>query len=309
MAHAEVADVDRPSTPTAGSAHGLHIWAPYADSEVRFKFEQGDKRIGGALGASLVGHIAAVVLLTAVGTMVAQQSSTPFLPDLTNSTIVWLPEEGPGGGGGGGGNKSPDPPKLAELPGKEAVTVPVTKPPALEQKKPEEEPVPEADLTIPAKTLASAEIASPGVLVGMESAPGPTSSQGSGEGGGAGTGRGTGIGPGEGSGLGPGRGGGTGGGEYRPGNGVTLPRVIREVKPQYTADAMRAKIQGTVLLEAVVMPDGSVGRVEVVRSLDSVFGLDQEALKAARQWRFVPGSRLGAPVPVVVTIELTFTLR
>jgi protein TonB len=87
------------------------------------------------------------------------------------------------------------------------------------------------------------------------------------------------------------------------------PRLIREVKPQYTADAMRAKIQGTVLLECVILPDGTVGRVEVVRSLDPTFGLDQEAIKAARQWRFVPGTRFGEPVAVLVTIELTFTLR
>ncbi len=128
-------------------------------------------------------------------------------------------------------------------------------------------------------------------------------------GGGAGTGTGTGIGPGEGSGLGPGWGGGTGGGAYRSGNGVELPRVIREVKPQYTADAIRAKIQGTVWLECIVLPDGTVGSVQMVKSLDPVFGLDQEAVKAAKQWRFVPGTRLGQPVPVIVTIELTFTLR
>jgi protein TonB len=96
---------------------------------------------------------------------------------------------------------------------------------------------------------------------------------------------------------------------YRPGSGVTLPRVLREVKPQYTSDAMRAKVQGTVLLQCVVKADGSVGDVQVVRSLDSAFGLDQEAIKAARQWRFAPGTRLGEPVPVLVTIELTFTLR
>jgi protein TonB len=96
---------------------------------------------------------------------------------------------------------------------------------------------------------------------------------------------------------------------YRPGSGVTVPRVLREVKPQYTSDAMRAKVQGTVLLQCVVKPDGSVGDVQVVRSLDSAFGLDQEAIKAARQWRFAPGTRLGEPVPVLVTIELTFTLR
>jgi TonB family protein len=57
------------------------------------------------------------------------------------------------------------------------------------------------------------------------------------------------------------------------------------------------------------MPDGTVGDVKVTRSLDSVFGLDQEAIKAARQWRFRPGMRMGEPVPVIITIELTFTLR
>jgi TonB family protein len=72
---------------------------------------------------------------------------------------------------------------------------------------------------------------------------------------------------------------------------------------------MRAKVQGSVLVEAVVLPDGTVGDVRVVRSLDNVFGLDQEALKAAKQWKFVPGTRFGQPVAVLVTIELTFTLR
>jgi TonB family protein len=52
-----------------------------------------------------------------------------------------------------------------------------------------------------------------------------------------------------------------------------------------------------------------VGPVEVVRSLDSTFGLDQEAIKAAKKWRFKPGTRFGEPVAVLVTIELTFTLR
>ena len=98
-------------------------------------------------------------------------------------------------------------------------------------------------------------------------------------------------------------------GMYRPGNGVTTPRVVREVKPQYTSEAMRAKIQGNVLLEVVVKTDGTVGDVTVVRSLDPTFGLDKEAVKAAKQWRFMPGTRLGKPVPVVIILELTFTLR
>ena len=73
--------------------------------------------------------------------------------------------------------------------------------------------------------------------------------------------------------------------------------MLREVKPQYTSDAMRAKVQGTVLLECVVRPDGSVGDMQVVRSLDPTFGLDQEAIKAAKQWRFAPGTRLGEAGP------------
>ena len=137
----------------------------------------------------------------------------------------------------------------------------------------------------------------------------PTLSQGSGSGGGAGTGTGSGVGPGSGSGLGPGSGGGTNGGVYRPGNGVTLPRVLHEERPQYTSDAMRAKVQGSVWLECVVRPDGSVGDVKVIRSLDSTFGLDLEAMKAARQWRFRPGTRMGEPVNVLVVIQLDFTLR
>jgi protein TonB len=72
---------------------------------------------------------------------------------------------------------------------------------------------------------------------------------------------------------------------------------------------MRAKIQGEVTLEAVVMPDGSVGQVHITRSLDSVFGLDQEAIRTVKQWRFAPGTRQGVPVPVLVEIAMTFTLR
>ena len=85
--------------------------------------------------------------------------------------------------------------------------------------------------------------------------------------------------------------------------------MLREVKPNYTAAAMRAKVQGVVLLECVVGPDGSIGQVNIVKSLDKVFGLDDEAVKAAKQWRFDPGRRFGEPVAVYVTLELAFTLR
>ena len=94
---------------------------------------------------------------------------------------------------------------------------------------------------------------------------------------------------------------------YKPGNGVTAPVVIKEAKPQYTADALHAGVQGTVSLECVVLPDGAVGEARVTKALDP--GLDQEAIKAARQWTFKPGLKDGKPVPVRVSIELTFSLR
>ena len=90
---------------------------------------------------------------------------------------------------------------------------------------------------------------------------------------------------------------------------VTLPQVVTEVKPQYTAKALQAKIQGTVWLSAVVLPSGDVGEVAVVKSLDKEHGLDDEAINATRQWKFKPGTKDGKPVPVEVTIELTFTLK
>jgi TonB family protein len=98
---------------------------------------------------------------------------------------------------------------------------------------------------------------------------------------------------------------------YKPGRdaGITLPRVVKEVKPVYTPRAMQAKIQGTVWLAVIVLASGDVGDVTVSRSLDSEHGLDEQAVNAARQWKFAPGTREGKPVPVEVTIEMTFTLK
>ena len=89
----------------------------------------------------------------------------------------------------------------------------------------------------------------------------------------------------------------------------TPPRLIKEVKPNYTAAAMRARIQGGVILEVIVEKDGRVGDVRVKQSLDREYGLDDEAVKALKRWRFAPGMRNGAAVPVLVEVEMTFTLR
>jgi protein TonB len=294
-----MANPNPPGTPkpTFESKH-LHVRpADVGPAEFHFTFEMQEKRIGNAVGLSIGGHIAAALLIFLIARMLPEKVYESVLPDRLPD-IIWIAQPGPGGGGGGGGNKSPDPPKKAEIKAEKPVVPEPPKPVPIE-------PEPQVlETKIPAETPAPVE--APGVL---ESTQAAVPSQGKGEDNGGGSGRGTGVGPGQGSGLGPGTGGGVGGGTYRPGNGVTIPQLVREVKPAYTADAMRAKVQGTVWLECVVMPDGTVGRVEVVRSLDSTFGLDQEAIKAAKQWRFRPGMRFGEPVPVLITIELAFTLR
>ena len=303
-------DTPDPQTPVSGApsqppevTHVLHV-RPDVPVEVSFSFERPQSRV--AISASVLSHIAMAVIAFLVMRYQPEAQSLDIVADDTPDDIVWLNEPGPGGGGGGGGNKAPEPPRKVELPGKEKITVPVERIPEPKLAPPPEEVTPLEDLNIPAKSMAAADQPLPGAITRETPV---TTSQGSGEGGGAGTGKGTGSGSGTGSGLGEGAGGGTGGGFYRPGSGVSVPRVLQEVKPQYTADAMRAKVQGSVWLECIVMTDGTVGNIRVTRSLDSVFGLDQEAIKAARQWKFVPGMKEGQPVPVLITIELTFTLR
>ena len=207
------------------------------------------------------------------------------------------------GGGGGGGNRQQTPIRRAEGIGRDAVTLRVAKP----------------FFTQPSNSVALAPI--PGVLLdarplasGTENILGLPdggvafgTSLGPGSGGGVGTGAGSGIGSGTGPGVGAGSGGGTGGGVYHPGGSVTTPRVITQVKPKYTEDALVHKIQGTVVLEMVVTKDGTAGSINLIRSLEP--GLDAAAIDAARQWRFEPGRLAGAPVDVLVTLMLDFRIQ
>jgi len=91
--------------------------------------------------------------------------------------------------------------------------------------------------------------------------------------------------------------------------GIRLPILKHEVHPRYTPDALRAKLHGEVELQVVVAPDGSVSRARVIKSLDKVFGLDDAAVAAAKQWTFEPGKLGGVPVPVVVNLNLQFKLH
>ncbi len=262
-------------------------------SEYTFGFESAKSKVGA--GTSIAAHIAVIGALILVLRFAPQALPPEIVENLNVNMAVFLPTPGPGGGGGGGGDPKPEPVRKAQV---EQKKDPISVPAPAEPVPTKVEEPPPLEMTVPFKPMADAET----TLAGVVSPSAPTT-------GGAGSGPGTGAGAGQGSGLGPGFGGGFGGGAFRPGSGVSLPSVVREVKPAYTADAMRAKVQGSVWLECIVMPDGSVGDVKVTRSLDPIFGLDQEAIKAAKMWRFRPGMRQGEPVPVIITIELTFTLR
>ena len=222
-------------------------------------------------------------------------------------TLVFLIEPmrpGSGGGGGGGGNRQPGPVSRAQARGRDSITLPVAKPIA-PAPQPQEEARPVQIVALDAKPLASDSMFQVGLLEGpIRVSP----SLGPGSGGGAGDGTGTGVGSGRGPGVGPGTGGGTGGGVYRPGEGATPPTVLLEVRPSYSPEAMRLKIQGFVQLEAVVQRDGTPRDIRVIRSLDPG-GLDRQAILAVEQWRFKPGLHDGQPVDVLVTIVLDFRVH
>jgi protein TonB len=93
-----------------------------------------------------------------------------------------------------------------------------------------------------------------------------------------------------------------------PGIGVSLPKIVESVGPGYTSEAMRAKIQGWNMVEAIVRPDGTVSDVRVVRSLDSKYELDERAVAAVSRWIFKPGTKDGKAVAVRVTIKFAFSM-
>jgi TonB family protein len=217
--------------------------------------------------------------------------------------MVFLQMPGPGGGGGGGGNRQPSPPSRARSIGTDRITVPAARPVRVEH-----DPVESAEpplVVLNAVPLASGTAYQAGM---PEASSSLAFSLGPGVGGGVGDGTGTGLGSGVGPGFGPGSGGGFGGGVYQPGNGVTAPTLVSQVRPNYTPDAMQRRIQGAVVLEMIVAADGVPYNVRVMRSLDAN-GLDEEAIRAAKLWRFKPGRLGDVPVDVRVLLVIDFHMR
>jgi len=156
--------------------------------------------------------------------------------------------------------------------------------------------IPPPTLVAPIQTNA-AVVQLAGAISGLTAAPS------------LGTGIGTASGPDSGPGVGPGKKGGFGGDAMGEGSGAQPPTLLRGVDPRYTTEAMRAKVQGTVTLEALIAADGTVRDIRVVKSLDRTYGLDEQALRTARQWLFRPAMFQGQPVAYLVIIELSFNLR
>jgi periplasmic protein TonB len=275
-----------------------------------------------AAGSSAIHVLLLAVLLwwtsSAIETAPSIQADEP-------PRMVFLITPGPGGGGGGGGLKNPLPARKVERksPTPKKTQVPEVAPEKVlasrrvEEKArpvpppaPEPKPVEKPPDPLPSRVLVAPVVATSGSerdRDGEVERGRQTESQGPGADGGAGTGRGVGSGEGLGSGIGDGAGGGTGGGPLRPGSGIEPPRLLREVKAEYTDEARRRNITGDVVLEIVVKRDGTVGDVTVLQGRGA--GLDQRAVAAVRQWRFSPARRRGEPVDVIVEVAVEFTLR
>lgn len=251
-------------------------------------------------------HVLVIVLALipwATAKKIPPANETAVMVYTPQPLILNLPQkDDQSGGGGGGGKRTEKPPSLGRPP----------RPAEKQFVPPSPEPLKNPDPTLIVEpTVVAPQLAQlPQVnlldLGDPLGVPGPPSS-GPGVGGGIGTGQGRGVGEGKGPGVGPGEGGGFGGGVFRVGGGVTPPTVIERIEPQYSEEARKARYQGTVVLEAIVRKDGTCDILRVVRSLG--FGLDENAIRALKQWRFRPGMRNGVPVDVALNIEVNFNLR
>ena len=92
----------------------------------------------------------------------------------------------------------------------------------------------------------------------------------------------------------------------RPGSGIEAPVKTRNILPVYPEGARTARLEGVVIIEAIIARDGTVRDARVLRSIPL---LDAAALDAVRQWRYQPTRLNGVPVEVVMTVTVTFTLR
>ena len=259
-------------------------------------------RVGGALGTAIATHaLIALALWSVVRLQPAAPASAAVAAPTSIAPFIFMGASGPTGGRDSGGDHATEPVSRLRTRGADLLAIPAPSQPSLatpETITPESEPT----LTVPVQPMNAGDLPQFGAVEGV---PGPpTTSRGPGD---------TGVGTRTGSdrgGLGNGPDGpGVDEGPGGAGAGVSPPALIYRAPPQYTPEAMRAKLQGVAYLTGVVGVDGMLHDIRIVRSLDGAFGLDQEAIKCVQQWRFRPGTRQGKPVAVFVNLEVAFNLR
>ena len=164
-------------------------------------------------------------------------------------------------------------------------------------------------LTIEPSIIANPEISVPQLNLAQFGDPhgvaGPLSA-GRGKGGGIGEGDGTGVGPGQGPGAGPGRDGGIASGQGGFQGSLTEPVLLWKAEPEYSEEARKAKLQGSVLMRVEIDTRGQVQNMVVAQGLG--LGLDERAMDAVRKWKFRAGMRNGKPVITSALIQVTFRL-
>ena len=231
-------------------------------------------------------------------TLIIPVDISPYLAQLQMPARA---DPGDSGGGGGGGANSPLPASRGKLP--RFSLEPQLAPPTPIIRNPNPKLAVEPTVRVPPDvTVPAVDLNMFGDPFGADGPP----SAGPGSGGGIGSGRGTGVGSGRGSGVGPGSGGGIGGGVFRIGGGVSQPRLLYKVEPEYSEEARKAKYQGIVMLAVEVWEDGLAHNIRVLRSLG--LGLDEKAVEAVKQWKFSPGKKDGKPVKVLAQIQVSFRL-
>jgi TonB family protein len=202
------------------------------------------------------------------------------------------------GGGGGGGTSMPMPASKGVLPPKsQRQFVP-----------PSAVPVEAAKLTLQPTIVAPPDAVLPQLgPYGDPLGKLGIASNGPGTGGGIGDGTRGGVGEYVGPGKGPGPCCGGTSGSYTAGiDGVTAPKVLLQVEPQYSDEARKAKISGIVILDLVVDREGHARSIHVLHGAG--LGLDEKAMEAVQQWRFKPGTKAGVPVAVHARVEVNFRL-
>jgi len=227
------------------------------------------------------------------------------------------------GGGGGGGRQEQKPASFGKTP-QASLTVPQVVAP---------DPHPPT-IKNPALPVAATLVGDPMLIppdasklnYGLRDSKSTDPSSGPGTGNGMGTGTGGGMGPGEGGGYGPGRGGNIGGGDRHDGGGgpggpggggdpnrifspkdvTSKARVLSKPEPQYTEEARKNQVTGTVILRAVFSSTGQVTNISARAGLP--YGLTERAIAAARQIKFTPATKDGRPVSMYIQLEYNFNL-